>query len=192
MDGDMTRDGTVPDGTVPDGIVPDDKDWTWVLQRRCPECGFDARSFAVDTVPVLIRSNARGWQEALEGASPELTVRARPDRWSTLEYAAHVRDVFRLYRERLRLMLDTDDPLFANWDQDATAVEGRYAEADPAIVSAELVAAAEDLAEAFSTVSDDQWDRPGRRSDGASFTVETFARYMIHDPVHHLWDVSPE
>jgi hypothetical protein len=100
--------------------------------------------------------------------------------------------VFRLYRERLRLMLDTDDPLFANWDQDATAIEDRYAEQDPAFVSAELVVAAEDLAEAFSAVSDGQWDRPGRRSDGAVFTVETFARYMVHDPIHHLWDVSTE
>jgi len=24
----------------------------------------------------------------------------------------------------------------------------------------------------------------------ASFTVETFARYFIHDPVHHLYDVT--
>lgn len=27
-------------------IVPDTKDWTWVLERACPECGFDASSFA--------------------------------------------------------------------------------------------------------------------------------------------------
>ena len=25
-------------------IVPDTKDWTWVLERPCDECGFDARS----------------------------------------------------------------------------------------------------------------------------------------------------
>ena len=25
-------------------IVPDDKDWTWVVQRPCPECGYDATS----------------------------------------------------------------------------------------------------------------------------------------------------
>ena len=175
---------------IPDGIVPDDKDWTWVLERPCPECGFDARTFDVDTVPVLIRTNAGGWQEVLEGAGPTSAVRARPDRWSTLEYAAHVRDVFRLYHERLRLMLDTDDPLFANWDQDATAVADRYGDQDPVEVAGELVVAAEDLAEAFDAVGGDQWQRPGRRSDGAAFTVETFARYMIHDPVHHLWDVS--
>jgi len=31
---------------------------------------------------------------------------------------------------------------------------------------------------------------PGRRSDGAVFTVASFARYMVHDPVHHLYDVT--
>jgi hypothetical protein len=35
-----------------------------------------------------------------------------------------------------------------------------------------------------------QWARTGRRSDGAAFTVESFARYFVHDPVHHLHDVQ--
>jgi hypothetical protein len=39
-------------------------------------------------------------------------------------------------------------------------------------------------------VRGDQWQRTGNRSDGKRFTVESFARYMMHDPVHHLWDVS--
>jgi len=39
-------------------------------------------------------------------------------------------------------------------------------------------------------VAGDQWARTGRRGDGASFTVETFARYFVHDPVHHLYDVT--
>ena len=28
-------------------IVPDGKDWTWVLERRCDDCGFDATAFPV-------------------------------------------------------------------------------------------------------------------------------------------------
>ena len=36
----------------------------------------------------------------------------------------------------------------------------------------------------------DQWQRTGSRSDGAAFTVATFARYFVHDPVHHLDDVA--
>ena len=30
----------------------------------------------------------------------------------------------------------------------------------------------------------------GSRSDGAHFSVDSFARYLIHDPVHHLHDVG--
>ena len=29
---------------MPTAIVPDTKDWTWTLQRPCPDCGFDART----------------------------------------------------------------------------------------------------------------------------------------------------
>ena len=41
-----------------------------------------------------------------------------------------------------------------------------------------------------AAVRDDQWSRTGRRSDGAVFTVESFGRYLVHDPVHHVWDVE--
>ena len=57
-------------------------------------------------------------------------------------------------------------------------------------MAAELLAAAGTLADRFDGVSGDQWQRTGARSDGAEFTVETFARYFIHDPVHHLYDVT--
>lgn len=173
-----------------EAIVPDDKDWTWVLQRPCPECGFDASTVDVRDVGDMIRANAAQWSAVLDGPEVELRARPRPDRWSTLEYAAHVRDVLRLYLQRLRLMLDTDDPLYPNWDQDETAVRERYGEQQPADVAAALVADAEALAAAFDQVGADQWSRPGRRSDGAVFTVASFATYLIHDPVHHLWDVT--
>jgi hypothetical protein len=35
-----------------------------------------------------------------------------------------------------------------------------------------------------------QWERDGFRSDGTHFTVSSFARYLLHDPVHHLDDVA--
>jgi len=122
--------------------------------------------------------------------APDATQRRRPDRWSTLEYACHVRDVFRLFAQRLQWMLDEDGVAFPNWDQDATAVAERYGEQDPAVVAAELVIAGEQLASAFESVSGDQWSHRGLRSDGAVFTIETFARYFLHDPVHHRWDVE--
>jgi hypothetical protein len=53
-----------------------------------------------------------------------------------------------------------------------------------------LTEAAEAIAARFGTVAGAQWQRTGARSDGAHFTVESFARYFIHDPVHHLCDVT--
>ena len=166
-------------------IEPDTKDWTWVLTRPCPECGLDARTIAREDVPAILRRNAAAWPEALAESAG---TRTQPDRWSPLEYACHVRDVHRVYTARLHLMTTQDDPHYPNWDQDATAVEQRYGEQAPATVVRELIAAAEVLAIAFEQVRD--WNRTGTRGDGARFTIETFARYLVHDPVHHLWDVT--
>jgi hypothetical protein len=170
-------------------ISPDTKDWTWVLQRPCPQCGLDTRSISPAGIPTLIRANAAGWHELL-GRSQDQARRPDPATWSPLEYACHVREVLRLYLVRLDLMLTADGPHYPNWDQDATAVEGRYGEQDPVVVAAELVAAAELLADRFEQVSGAQWERTVFRSDGAQFTVETFARYFIHDPLHHYYDVT--
>ena len=173
-------------------IAPDDKDWTWVLERPCPECGFDASAVPPESVAPLLRVNAAAWERVLQ--QPETGLRRRPsdDRWAPLEYACHVRDVCVLYEQRLTLMLVEDDPLYPNWDQDATAVEERYLEQDPAAVSEQLRHAAAALADAFDDVSGTQWQRRGRRSDGAAFTVAGFSRYLLHDPVHHLFDVTGE
>jgi hypothetical protein len=58
------------------------------------------------------------------------------------------------------------------------------------VVADELTEAAEAIAARFGTVAGTQWQRTGARSDGAHFTVESFARYFIHDPIHHLYDVT--
>jgi len=171
-------------------IEPETKDWTWVIDRRCDECGFDAGAIDGEHVAELIRQNALAWWEVLGRDPAELARRPTDDRWSSLEYACHVRDVFRLYDARLHLMLDEDDPLYPNWDQDQSAIDERYNEQDPAVVSTELQDAAAALAESFDDVEGDAWQRTGTRSDGARFTVDTFARYMIHDPIHHVHDVE--
>lgn len=148
----------------------------------------DVTNLPVDRVPALIRSNAAAWGDVL--GRGDVAERPSDDRWSTLEYACHVRDVLLLYHERLQLMLAEDDPTFPDWDQDEAAVACDYGRQDPAAVARDIDAAAVVLAEAFEKVAGDQWQRLGTRSDGSRFTVDTFARYFIHDPVHHIWDVT--
>jgi hypothetical protein len=172
-------------------ITPDTKDWTWVLHERCPECGFDASAVAPDRFPDAVRAAAATFARVLERGEE---TRRRPDPavWSPLEYACHVRDVFRRFDARLRLMLTTDDPRFENWDQDATAEQDAYGSQYPQRVRAELLEAGEHLAQGFASVPAGSWARTGRRSDGASFTVVTLGQYLLHDLVHHVWDVTGE
>jgi hypothetical protein len=97
--------------------------------------------------------------------------------------------VFTIGLYRVHLMLDEDDPTFANWDQDETAVTERYDLQDPLVVAEALVVAAAALSDLYDTVTPHQWTRSGTRSDGSRFTVETFGRYFVHDPMHHIADV---
>jgi len=169
-------------------ISPDTKNWTWVLTKPCPECGFDASTFPASHVAAALHDNVGSWRALLE--DPNARERPSDSVWSALEYGCHVRDVFRVFDQRLRRMLTEDDPLFENWDQDKTADDERYWEQDPAAVIDDLEIAGAKLIASFEAVPDDAWSRPGRRSDGSAFTVDTFARYLLHDPVHHLWDVT--
>jgi hypothetical protein len=180
--------GEVVDPAPASEIVPDDKDWTWVLERPCPQCGVDAGSLALEQIPDLLRDNARAWLEVL--ARDDVAARRDAATWSPLEYACHVRDVHRLFDERLALMLEQEDPAFANWDQDAAAIEGHYGDQSPREVGTQLEEAAERVADRYAEVPSDQASRSGRRSNGAVFTVTTLGQYHAHDVLHHLWDVQ--
>jgi hypothetical protein len=173
-----------------DEIVPDDKNWTWVLDQRCEECGFDASSFDSRQTADALRDQVLRWTSVLERDS----VRTRPQLnvWSPLEYGCHVRDVFRKFDERLKLMLESVDPAFENWDQDATAIKDRYDQQSPETVIEQLSEAGISLATRFESVTLEQWTRRGFRSEGSVFTIDSIAKYLMHDPVHHLRDVGAE
>jgi SAM-dependent methyltransferase len=173
--------------TSESAVAPDTKDWTWVLDRPCPECGFEADHVTADRLGEIVRDNATSWEAVL--TLPDVAVRPEPGVWSVLEYACHVRDVHRIFDVRVGLMLTEVDPTFANWDQDQTAVEERYAEQDPAVVSVELMEAATVVAARYESVPPHAWSRRGLRSNGSEFTVESIGRYHLHDIVHHLYDV---
>ena len=173
-----------------DEIIPDDKNWTWVLERRCDDCGFDGSVFESTHAAEAVRDQVSRWTVVL--GRDDVTTRPRSNVWSPLEYGCHVRDVFHLFDQRLKMMLESVDPAFENWDQDATAIKDRYDLQSPEAVIGELRAAGTALATRFDSVRTDQWSRRGFRSDGSVFTVDSIARYLVHDPVHHLWDVGAE
>ena len=168
--------------------TPDTKDWTWTIERACPECGVDVSVLSPQDVAAEVRSSLPRWQEALSRA--DVAARPAPNVWSTLEYGAHVRDVFRVMHYRLDLMLTREAPAFPDWDQDETAIEDDYAGQDPHAVVTQLSAAGRGFADALDSVLRRDLGRPGKRGNGSQFTVETLGRYAWHDVAHHLHDVG--
>jgi len=171
----------------PEPTPGDDKDWTWAAERPCPDCGFDPLTVEGSGLGDALRATTGRWRAVV--ARRDAGHRPASGVWSPLEYACHVRDVHRVFTERVALMLSRDDPGFANWDQDAAAVEGRYFEQDPAAVSDQIAAATDETAAQYDAVPTDAWERTGRRSNGSAFTVLSIGRYHLHDVVHHLHDV---
>ncbi|HET7668488.1 MAG TPA: DinB family protein [Mycobacterium sp.] len=173
---------------TPAPIEPDTKDWTWVVTRACPECGFDPATVRHWNVADRIRGDAADWVRRLTG--PDVRIRQQPGVWSTLEYGCHVRDVHRIFNHRIGLMLAEDKPEFPNWDQDQTAIADDYASQDPVTVGTELFDAATVVADTYANVPADAWTRRGLRSNGSEFTVAKISIYHLHDIVHHAYDVS--
>jgi hypothetical protein len=168
---------------------PDTKDWTWVLTQRCDQCGLSVGEIKREDFAPRAFVAAEEWVQILR-SSPAVTARPQPDVWSPLEYGAHVRDVYRLFDARLVQMLTEDNPTFAYWNQDETAINERYREQDPEVVADELEAAAQGFVVRIQSLTAEQYRRRGMRSDGADFTVATFLQYFLHDVIHHLWDVT--
>lgn len=170
---------------------PDTKDWTWTVHHRCPECGVAVGDLTLRQVADLTDLAARQWVGLLDGDDvAALRARPHPRVWSPTEYAAHVRDVGRVFLTRLDLMLAEDTPTFANWDQDAAAVEGGYASLDPRRVASGIATSLGAFAARLRAVPLGEEFRRGHRSNGSEFTVLTLAQYFLHDVVHHLHDVG--
>ena len=174
--------------------IPDRKDWTWVLERPCENCGFEAGQLDRSGLGARIRANAATWRAILTRgnmvtARPPAAPEASPI-WSALEYGCHVRDVYRRFEDRVARMLTEDVPTFADWDQDHAAIEGAYNEQDPGRVSYDLALIAGRTADVVDRIVGDEWDRRGARSDGVSFTIDSLVRYLLHDVSHHAWDAE--
>jgi len=170
------------------GIEPETKDWTWVLERPCPECGQNVSQLDIAQCAQILRELAPQWRTEI--AQPQVALRPNDHTWSRLEYGAHVRDALAVFGERIDLMITLDSPTFPDWDQDAAAAN--YGAENPAQVASEVANAIEASADLLDNLDPETHARRGLRSDGAPFTVTSLAQYFVHDVAHHLVDVRAQ
>ncbi|MDE0802301.1 MAG: DinB family protein [Acidimicrobiales bacterium] len=165
------------------------------MTSECPECRFDSAT-ATDVagdIDALGRKFAAPLTRYLPGEDGPALLRTRPEPavWSPLEYACHVRDLLRLFDERTRAMVAEPGVAFPSWDHDAAVIQDSYNDQDPAQVADDIATATSDYAQTLRGLDGAAWEAPGRRSgDGQEFTVDSLARYGLHEAKHHQLDIG--
>lgn len=177
-----------------DGSVgTNDASWFEIVTGggRCAGCGLVAADGAAEGLPARLLDEADRWRALLDAADDD-AVRFRPDAdtWSALEYAVHVRDTLGVFTERVARMLVETDPDLGWWDHEAAIADGMANELEVASVSDDLVRRAGDLRAALARVDGDTWQRRGVRRGSETFTIESTARFAVHELVHHRGDAQ--
>lgn len=171
---------------TPPLAAPDSRDWTFVVDEGCSECGHVPHDPAM--TGERLRALVPRWRRALE--RPDVAERPEPQVWSPLEYASHSRDLVRVLGERIAVMLEEEGAPFADYDGEAEAVRQEFWNNDPAEVAREIADNTEATLAVLGKASGEDWERTGLRGDGKPFTVTQLSRYLLHDVEHHLHDVA--
>jgi hypothetical protein len=131
------------------------------------------------TVPDII-------EEVLQGLSDDdFCCRPSPDEWSILEVCCHLRDYSRIEGQRVRRLVEEDEPALQAWDELQLARERQYAEDDPRRVRTALRAFWGVLAYQLEGLTDEQWERAGTHPEIGRVTVRSRAdRQVKHARIH--------
>ncbi|HKF90842.1 MAG TPA: DinB family protein [Acidimicrobiia bacterium] len=160
--------------------------------ERCHECGFVYEDVRRDDIASALRALSARYATVLTDHDDVLRAHPLPDVWSALEYACHMRDVYRVQHERVLLALAEDQPAFASMRRDERVVEELYNEQQPSDVARETSEAAESLAGTLESLDDEGWNRTGiyNYPERRVRTVEWIGRHTVHEGEHHLGDID--
>ena len=155
-------------------------------------CGFVWDDVADSEVAPRIRAGVEMLVRLLRNAPDVATTRPTAERWSMLEYGAHVRDVMLVLRDRFVVGVVTDNPGFTPMYRDERVELGMYAGEEPVALATELEVAAALIARMVEALSPKQLDRtcqygyPGP----STRTLRWMAAQAVHEIEHHLGDVE--
>lgn len=180
-------------GRADGGPGTGDAHWVGIVagDERCAGCGKRSADLPSRALGAEIREEVHAFGLLL-AASDDEALRRRPaaDAWSALEYAVHVRDVLRVFGDRVVLTLRQDEPELGWWDHEAAIADGLANEADVGAVVDDLARNSAHLSEALRAVTDDDWERAATRRGTERFTIDLLGRFALHEVVHHRVDAE--
>lgn len=113
-----------------------------------------------------------------------------PGKWSAVEIACHLRDVDRLYAERMSKAAFSDRPQWWMMDNDRVAAKLRYREADPTAVLREYRRRREDLVSLLRALPHAAWQRTGVHPKRGELSIEQHAEVIAGHDDHHLKQIE--
>ena len=157
---------------------------------RCDECGFVYDLSLAGEAGATVIARAGEFGELLGSPAADLRIRRKPDVWSALEYACHVRDVVLVQRERVLAARRVDRPVATPMGRDERVEHDGYAEQDPAAVARQLADAAALFANVLARLGPDDWDRTMSYTypQPTDRPVRWVAVHTVHEMRHHLLD----
>ena len=141
-----------------------------------------------------LMESAAAWRDFLmEADETYLRTNPAPGIFSPMQYGAHVRDILRVYGDRILIMLEEDSPVFAQFNP-AESVWAGYNRLGRSELADDLEAQAGRLATILGGLQRAQWSLTMTRDGGGDgvhrFTVSGLASYAVHEAHHHLLDAN--
>jgi hypothetical protein len=170
--------------------------WQWprIQNEPCPQCGFNPAAMPPETLGEVAVGLGAGWREFLVQADDAyLRHIPEPGVNSPIQYGAHVRDILRVYGERMVLAVEEDNPVVPifNPPQEVWLEYNRLGAEE---LAEDIEARAGRLAEIVDGMDPATWSRIVINDRGQygvySFTVAGLARNAVHEAHHHLLDAK--
>ncbi|MGH9020034.1 MAG: DinB family protein [Acidimicrobiales bacterium] len=161
------------------------------VDAPCEVCGFVRRDVGGD-VSARVRAAVDGLVRVLRDNADVATRRPSPERWSALEYGAHVRDVLISLRERTLTASIEDRPTGQPIHRDERVDLGFYALDTVPDVARELADAASLLLRTFDALPEGFARRRLLYSPvtPVEVTVAWLGTQAVHESEHHLLDAT--
>jgi DinB superfamily len=153
-------------------------DFTYDL-RRAASAGDDIRARLAEIVAILCDN------------AIDVRARSRPDVWSPLEYACHLRDVLLVQRERVLAARRVNGADCASMGREDRAAHDGYNEQDPDDVARQLADAATLFSNVLARLAGDDWDRTVvyHYPETSERSLRWVAVHTAHELQHHLLDI---
>jgi hypothetical protein len=169
-------------------------DWTRIQRDPCPQCGYHPAAVPPSSLGELAVESSVAWREFLSEAD-DAYLRAIPEPgvFSPLQYAAHTRDILRVYGDRMVLGVEQDSPTVPIFNPPQEVFES-YNRLDTQELSADIEAQAQRLAKVVESMSPSDWSRIVVNDRGQygvyTFTIAGLACNAAHEAHHHLLDAK--